>query len=130
MNQSSGELARLIDIIKSLRGEGGCPWDKKQTAKSLARHIEEETGELLEGISREDEKNICEELGDLLFLIIMVAEIYDESGKFNLADVMTSASDKLVRRHPHVFADAVCRNEEELKAQWEAIKRAEKEGRI
>lgn len=126
MQQHDRQLDELITIIKTLRGEGGCPWDKKQTAQTLTKYIKEEVGELLEGIKNDDTENICEETGDVLFLLLMLAEIHEEKDQFTLTDVIRNISDKLVRRHPHVFSDVKIDDEKQLREQWEAIKQAEK----
>lgn len=129
MQQSDRQLEELITIIKTLRSENGCPWDKKQTAQTLTKYIKEEVAELLEGIEMGDVQNICEESGDVLFLILMLAEIHTELNEFTLNDIISTVSEKLIRRHPHVFSDTEVKNEEELKKQWEAIKRQEKANR-
>ncbi len=115
----------FYDTIRQLRGENGCPWDQKQTAVTLKKYIVEETTELLEAIDSEDAKHICEEAGDILFLITLLAEIHREKNQFSLDDVITGITAKMIRRHPHVFGDTTIRNEKELKAQWEEIKAQE-----
>lgn len=127
MTDTNQKLQELITTIKTLRGEAGCPWDKKQTPQSLAKYIKAECEELLDAISNEDNSNICEESGDLLFLIIMLSEIYAENNSFNLQDVITTVNHKLIRRHPHVFSGTPVESEEQLKKQWEAIKAEEKQ---
>ncbi|MGW8194345.1 MAG: MazG nucleotide pyrophosphohydrolase domain-containing protein, partial [Desulforhopalus sp.] len=112
--------------ISSLRGENGCPWDKRQTSKSLIKHLKSETAELVEAIENNDSANICEELGDLLYIIIMISEINNNLGNFTLTKVITTINEKLIRRHPHVFAGYRYDNEDELAEQWNAIKAAEK----
>ncbi len=119
-------LSELITIIKTLRGDNGCPWDKKQTSQTLTKYIREETEELLEGIANNDSQNICEELGDVLYLILMVSEIHSEKDDFTIADVINTVSEKLVRRHPHVFTDLEMKDEAELTALWNKIKKEEK----
>ncbi len=119
-------LSELITIIKTLRGDNGCPWDKKQTSQTLTKYIREETEELLEGIANNDSQNICEELGDVLYLILMVSEIHSEKNDFTVTDVINTVSEKLVRRHPHVFTDLEMKDEAELTALWNKIKKEEK----
>lgn len=119
-------LAALQKTITSLRGEGGCPWDKKQTAKTLVKYIRNETEELIEAIEKEDTENVCEELGDVLFLVCMVSTINEEQRNFTFNDVVKTVNEKLIRRHPHVFADTTYKSDEELEKQWEAIKAEEK----
>ncbi len=126
MQQKEHDIDKLAGIIKTLRGKNGCPWDKKQTTNSLIKHLREETEELIAGINNQDTNNVCEELGDLTYLILMITEIHTERGDFTFSDVVKGISDKLVRRHPHVFADAVVKDEQDLQKQWAAIKQAEK----
>ncbi len=130
MQKKEIKLDELVTIIKTLRSEKGCPWDKKQTPESLTKYIKEETAELLESIEANDTANLCEELGDVLFLIIMLADIHADRQQFDLSDVIQGISDKLVRRHPHVFGDSEVKNEQELRELWEKIKAEEKKNKI
>src|SRR6516225_10388508 len=98
------EFARLVDIVATLRSPDGCPWDREQTIDSLKPFVLEETYEVLEAIDRHDHRSICEELGDFLFEAVFVAQLEAEAGHFTVADALRSIADKLVRRHPHVFA--------------------------
>src|SRR5213082_2076214 len=98
------EFARLIDIMAMLRSASGCPWDREQTIDSLKPFVLEETYEVLEAIDRHDHAALCEELGDYLFEAVFLAQLESEAGHFTIADSLTSIADKLVRRHPHVFA--------------------------
>jgi len=120
------ELSDLVDTIKTLRGEEGCPWDKRQSSSSLLKHLKSECEELILAINNNDHINICEELGDLLYLIVMISEIHNDEGQFQLSDVIRTVNEKLIRRHPHVFAGKPYENEEQLAAQWKAIKAEEK----
>ncbi len=120
------ELSDLVATIKTLRGEEGCPWDKRQTSSSLLKHLKSECEELILAINNDDHINICEELGDLLYLIVMISEIHNDQGQFQLSDVIRTVNEKLIRRHPHVFAGQPYENEEQLAAQWKAIKAEEK----
>ncbi len=122
-------LEKLIAIVKELRGEKGCPWDQKQTPESLRKYIHEESKELLAAIELKDTDNICEEAGDVLFLLILIAEIHSEKDTFTFKDVISSISEKLVRRHPHVFLGTKLKDEEGLKRQWQEIKAQEKLGK-
>ncbi|MGB3212549.1 MAG: MazG nucleotide pyrophosphohydrolase domain-containing protein [Desulforhopalus sp.] len=119
-------LADLISTIKTLRGKEGCPWDKRQTSNSLLKYLKSECQELVIAIENRDQNNICEELGDLLYLIVMISEIHHEQKNFQLSDVIRTVNEKLIRRHPHVFAGQPYENEEQLAAQWQAIKAEEK----
>lgn len=126
MTNNNTTLHSLIATIQSLRGDNGCPWDKRQNPASLIDHLTSEAAELVSAIENDDLENICEELGDLLYIIIMIAEINRDLGNFDLTDVLTKINDKLIRRHPHVFAGTFYENEEQLAEQWKSIKAAEK----
>jgi uncharacterized protein YabN with tetrapyrrole methylase and pyrophosphatase domain len=119
-------LSELVSTIKTLRGEDGCPWDKRQSPSSLLKYLKSECEELVVAIQNDDHVNICEELGDLLYIIIMISEIHNDHGVFQLSDVIATVNKKLIRRHPHVFAGQPYENEEQLAAQWQAIKAEEK----
>ena len=126
MQKIADDFAQLVDIVKMLRGENGCPWDRKQTISSLTKYLHEEFNELLQAIENNDPDNLCEEAGDLLFLIVMIAKISTENNAFDISDVLTTISQKLIRRHPHVFAGVRLEDEEALRRQWEHIKSQEK----
>lgn len=126
MHSSEQAFRKLTDIIKKLRSEAGCPWDKRQTIASLTKYLQEEFDELLLAIANNDAENLCEEAGDLLFLILMLAEINSEQKIFEITDVLNGVNEKLIRRHPHVFAGAQVEDEEALRKQWQAIKDKEK----
>lgn len=129
MLDSNQDFLNLRKTIKELRGEKGCPWDKRQTTASLVKHLHAEFRELVEGIANNDTENICEELGDLLYLIIMIAEIHEDEKKFTFNEVICTVTEKLIRRHPHVFAGTTVSNEDDLAEQWQAIKALEKSGK-
>src|SRR6187431_250083 len=99
-------LSRLVDIMDRLLGPGGCPWDKEQTLETLRPFLVEESYEVLDALTRRDVPGHCEELGDLLMQIVFHAAIRRAEGAFDIDAVVASISDKLVRRHPHVFGDA------------------------
>lgn len=122
-------IHRLRDLMATLRSPGGCPWDAEQTPESLKRYLVEETYEVIEALEAGSPAAIRDELGDLLLQIVFHARIYEERGDFDLADVATSIADKLVRRHPHVFAGAETGTAETLAAQWNRIKDEEKADR-
>jgi MazG family protein len=124
--ESAGQLARLRAIMHRLRAPGGCPWDAEQTHASLITNLIEETYETVDTIQRGDHEHLKEELGDLLLQVIFHSELAEEAGRFNLDDVARGISDKLVRRHPHVFATSDAANTDAVLTQWDAIKRAEK----
>jgi tetrapyrrole methylase family protein / MazG family protein len=119
-------MQSLLDTIDTLRGEYGCPWDRKQTCTSLKEYLQAECEELLAAINNDDHDNICEELGDVLYILIMITAINNDQGMFSLKDVLESINAKLIRRHPHVFAGQTYENEDQLAAQWQAIKSKEK----
>ncbi len=112
-----------------LRGPDGCPWDREQTLLTLRPYVLEETYEVLEALEAGDPREHCEELGDLLLQIVFQARLCEEVGQFAFADVADAISDKLVRRHPHVFADAQVRDAEGVMRQWVALKKEEKAAR-
>ena len=120
------QLARLRAIMHRLRAPGGCPWDAEQTHQSLVSNLIEEAYETVDTIQRGDHEHLMEELGDLLLQVVFHSELAEESGRFNLDDVARGISDKLVRRHPHVFAQSDVATTDGVLQQWDAIKRAEK----
>ncbi|MCA8941382.1 MAG: nucleoside triphosphate pyrophosphohydrolase [Planctomycetes bacterium] len=122
-------LRALLEVIDRLRGPGGCPWDREQTEASMAPHLLEETYEAVEAIRSGDAADTCEELGDVLMNVLMIARIAAESNRFDTADVARHITDKLVRRHPHVFGDVDADNAEVVLANWEKIKIAERSAR-
>lgn len=119
-------IDRLRTIVRILRGPGGCPWDIEQTQKSLIPNILEEAYEAADAIRSENKNNVIEELGDLLLQVVMQSEIASESDDFFLEDVANAISDKLIRRHPHVFGDDQLNDTESVLNKWEEIKRSEK----
>lgn len=124
------EFERFRHIIEILRSEGGCPWDREQTHMSLKRACIEEASEVICGINIYDKTgdadNLKEELGDLLLQVFMHAQIAKEEGLFDINDVLAAVSDKMVRRHPHVFGDLNVSGSEEVLKNWEEIKKYEK----
>lgn len=123
---SENKLEQLHDIVVHLRSKDGCPWDQKQTPESMIKYLLEEAGELAEAIEENDPDHICEEIGDMFFILTILSAMYEEQGKFTGNDALKSITRKMIRRHPHVFADKKTRSEEELRQQWEEIKRQEK----
>jgi XTP/dITP diphosphohydrolase len=121
-------LSDLIDVVAQLRNpEDGCPWDLEQTHASLVPYVLEEAHEVADAIRHGDDAHLKEELGDLLLQVVLHAQIAQEENRFNLAQIAAGISKKLVRRHPHVFAGAEAADSAAVKANWEAIKAAEKE---
>jgi len=121
------EFTKLVSLMESLRGPQGCAWDKKQTEKSFRTFLLEEVYEVIEAIERDDLHALKEELGDLLFHIVFLAQICKEKGQFDISDVVEGAYEKMYRRHPHVFG-AVGDDDKPVEKRWEEIKRGEKEG--
>ncbi len=130
MKQSPSDISSLEKTVKALRAPSGCPWDRKQTTTSMVKYLKAEFQEVLEAIAANDTENLCEELGDLLYIIVMISEINDQQQLFTFQDVINGINEKLIRRHPHVFGDAIVENEEELRKQWNRIKAEEKAGKI
>ena len=120
-------LQRLIEVVAQLRSpEGGCPWDLEQTPQSLVPYIIEEAYEVVEAIATGEQNAIAEELGDLLLQVVLQAQIAGESGDFSLEEVATGITEKLIRRHPHVFGNLQINSSEEVNQNWEKIKAEEK----
>lgn len=120
------EFSTLKQIIETLRGPDGCPWDRKQTHESLRKYLLEEAYELIEAIDAEDDDAIVEELGDVLLQVMLHAQIGADEGYFDIRDVVGAISEKMVRRHPHVFGDVTVSNADEVVTNWNAIKQTEK----
>ena len=120
------KIERIKHIVEALRGENGCPWDKRQTPKTIKNYLLEEAYELVDAIERGSHQAIKEELGDLLFLIVFLAYLYEEVGKFDLKNVIDTVEEKMIRRHPHVFGGVKVRDEREIRARWQKIKSEEK----
>jgi uncharacterized protein YabN with tetrapyrrole methylase and pyrophosphatase domain len=120
-------FAALLHTIRALLGPDGCPWDQEQSTLSLKKYFMAEFAEIITAIDNNDPENLCEELGDMLFLVILMAEINRKNNVFSLEDVLKNINEKMVRRHPHVFAEGERGTLEELEAQWRSIKSQEKE---
>jgi MazG family protein len=119
-------MARLIGIVDRLRAPDGCPWDRKQTISSMAPHLVEEAYEMLEAVESERDADTAEEAGDVLMVIALICRIAEQSGRFDLAEAANTVSEKLVRRHPHVFGEVKVETADQVLANWEAIKKAER----
>lgn len=120
------DLDDLIKIMKILRGENGCPWDKAQTHETLKSCLLEETYEVIDAIDRKDSNDLAEELGDLLLQIIFHSSLAQERGEFDIIDVIDGICEKMIRRHPHIFGEVNVENQEEVMENWETIKNEEK----
>lgn len=119
-------FGRLLDVLDRLRAE--CPWDRKQTNESLRPNTIEETYELCDALMKNDTKNICKELGDVLMHVLFYAKIGSETNDFDIADVCNNEADKLIFRHPHIYGDTVADTAEKVLENWEQIKLKEKDG--
>jgi len=126
VNDCGKKLEYFVGVVKELRSEQGCPWDREQSPQSLKRYLLEETHELLEAIDEGNQQHIKEELGDLLYLIVLLAQIHSEENFFIIDDVIDAISTKMVRRHPHVFNGDKTGSAAELRQKWLEIKNREK----
>ncbi|MGI6129431.1 MAG: nucleoside triphosphate pyrophosphohydrolase [bacterium] len=124
VNESSLDL--LVQVMATLRGNEGCPWDKEQTHRSLRRYLIEECYEVIEAIDNDNMNNLREELGDLLLQVVFHARLAEEARSFDLNDVIQEVVAKMVRRHPHVFGQTKAKDSDEVLVNWEAIKKEEK----
>ncbi len=124
----SESFDRLVDIMARLRGEGGCPWDREQTHETLKPYLIEEAYEVLEAIDSDDPDEMCEELGDLLLQVVFHAQLAREAQKFDIENICHGICEKLIRRHPHVFASVDADTPEQVLRNWEQIKKDEKPG--
>ncbi|MDO8690904.1 MAG: nucleoside triphosphate pyrophosphohydrolase [Dehalococcoidia bacterium] len=124
--QGVGGFDGLRAIVARLRGRGGCPWDREQTHQSLKAPLLEEAYEVLEALDSGRSDKLCEELGDLLMQVMIHTQIAEEAGEFDMGQVVGGISQKLIRRHPHVFGDTEARTAQEVMVNWEAIKRTER----
>ena len=126
MEKKSYNFYDLVKIMELLRSEGGCPWDREQTHKSIRNNFIEETYEVIEAIDTDDKKLLREELGDVLLQVVFHTRMEEEEGVFNIDDVSNDICAKLIHRHPHIFANVVADNAEDVLKNWEQIKNEEK----
>ena len=120
-------VAELCQVVATLRGPDGCPWDREQTLETIKPYTLEETYELLEAIDSGDDTAIVEELGDVLLQVVLDAQIGSDEGRFGLLEVVRGVTAKLINRHPHVFGDETAETSQEVRRNWDAAKRAEKQ---
>lgn len=120
------EINSIIELIEILRGENGCPWDRKQTPKTIAVYLIEEIYELVDAIESGDPGDVCEELGDVLFHILFIAGLFCEMGHFSIKDVIDLNVKKMTRRHPHIFGNERVDSVEDVRERWHQIKMEEK----
>src|SRR5271156_2521566 len=123
------KFERLVSIMARLRAPGGCPWDREQTFDSIKPYLLEETYEVLDAIDRRDWPGLEEELGDLMLEAVFFAEMAAEERKFDIGDSLDAVCEKLIRRHPHVFADGSAKTSDDVKRRWDEIKADEKKDR-
>jgi len=116
----------LTELVSRLRGDDGCPWDIKQTDSTIKLYLLEEAYEVLDAIEGGSPEDVCQELGDLLFMILFLARMAEERGEFDLVEVMENITEKMIKRHPHVFGSKDVKSSEEVAYNWEKIKRREK----
>ena len=126
MSNGPSHFQELVGIVERLRAPGGCPWDREQTHGSLKRHLLEEAYEVMEAIDAGDPSRLQEELGDLLVQVVFHAQMAREAQDFDVEAVVSKVSDKLVRRHPHVFADSSAPDAREVELNWERLKEKER----
>lgn len=123
------EFIELLEVMEKLRQPDGCPWDREQDHRSLIPFLIEEAYELVEAIEKEDDKEIQEELGDVLLQIIFHAQVAVDDGKYSMLEVIKALKDKLIYRHPHVFGNTSVGNSDEVLVNWESLKKKEKKER-
>src|SRR5579872_2875644 len=114
----TNKFESLVEVVEHLRGPNGCPWDKEQTIQTLTQYAIEEAHEYAEAVDRGDMAAIAEELGDLLLQVVLNAEIAQQEGRFTLEDVIASITEKMIRRHPHVFGDVKVENSAHVLKNW------------
>jgi len=127
--EAGNKFAELVRIMAQLRAPGGCPWDRKQSFDSIKPYLLEETYEVMDAVDSRDWPGLAEELGDLLLQPVFFAEMAREEGLFTVADSLDAINEKLIRRHPHIFADALAETPEDVKTRWDKIKQQEKKER-
>ena len=119
----------ITDVMNTLLGENGCPWDKEQTHDSLRKNLLEEAHEVIEAIDSHDMVHLKEELGDVLLQVVFHAKLAEQEEQFNFNDVVDAITEKMIRRHPHIFSDVKADDAETVLTNWEAIKKQEKAGK-
>jgi ATP diphosphatase len=126
---TTGErFERLVGIMARLRAPGGCPWDREQNFDTIKPYLLEETYEVFDAIDQRDWPGLAEELGDLMLQAVFFAQMASEEGKFRIDDSLDAISEKLIRRHPHVFGDGTAKTSDDVKRRWDEIKAGRKEG--
>jgi tetrapyrrole methylase family protein / MazG family protein len=128
--QLADAFERLVAVVARLRAPDGCPWDREQTLKTIEPYTLEETYEVLEAIDADDDTAITEELGDLLLQVVLYAQIAADEGRFDLIPVVNGITEKLIRRHPHVFGEDQAHTAEHVLRNWEQVKATRKAARV
>jgi uncharacterized protein YabN with tetrapyrrole methylase and pyrophosphatase domain len=126
--KSAPAIGKLLEVMARLRSPGGCPWDREQDHQTLRFHAVEEAYELMDAVEAGDDQEMAEELGDLLLQVVFHCQLAGERGAFDFEQVARRITEKLIRRHPHVFGEVKVKNVDEVWANWEIIKKAEKHG--
>jgi tetrapyrrole methylase family protein/MazG family protein len=127
--EHASDFEAFVRVIARLRAPGGCPWDREQTHRSIAKNMVEEAYEAVHAIENDDVAGLVEELGDVLLQVVLQARIGEDAGEFTIGDVVDGITDKIIRRHPHVFGEASAGTSAEVHATWDRIKRGEKQGK-
>jgi tetrapyrrole methylase family protein/MazG family protein len=125
--ETTGDISDTIRMVDTLLGEDGCPWDRKQTVGDFIKYIHNESQELMEAIEARDWPHVREEVGDLLFLCVFLCRVAEKEGHFTLKESVTQLIEKMIRRHPHVFGDIEVSGPDEVLANWDEIKKKERE---
>jgi tetrapyrrole methylase family protein/MazG family protein len=129
LEKDDNSIKELIKLIKKLRSPDGCPWDRKQKKEDIGKYILEEAYEVFDSLEEKSSQALKEELGDLLFQILFLAEISEDAGLFSLGDVLEEIRKKMIRRHPHVFGDKKVNSVQEVKENWQQIKKKERDNK-
>jgi MazG family protein len=127
MASSGQEFEKLLELVVRLRAEDGCPWDREQTPITIKRYLVEEAYEVVDAVEHYSADQVADELGDLIFMTIFLANLYEEQGQLRMEEVLRRVAEKMVRRHPHVFANRQVDSAKQVKLNWEEIKRQERE---
>lgn len=126
MEKTHERFQDVLDLIRTLRGEGGCPWDRKQTRETLTTYVHQEFQELADALAIAAPEKIQEEMGDLLFMLLFMAELARDQGEFSIDDVFEQVKEKMIGRHPHIFGDVEAHEISQIKDNWKKIKAEEK----
>jgi len=126
IKSETDSVKALVDLVASLRGEHGCPWDQKQTPQTMLIYLMEEMYELADAVESDNDEDVREELGDVLFHIVFLTRLFQEKGQFGIYEVAQEIADKMIRRHPHVFGNTQVENTEEVRQNWHKIKQNER----